>query len=336
MKSFPKKSRGFSLIEILVVIAMLGVIMGAVYSLLITNQRAAYTSDETVEVQQNLRIAMESISKDLRMAGMLVPLDTTGTDATQRPINALTNDAGVKILNTPACPTCDANPAALGSDTVTLNMLSASGVYARVTADVTPATTPTLAVAPAVGADQASDGELFAVGDRVSLVRPFDLSVQNAATYQVQATTNNSLTFTATIAEELRVGDMIAKVNNQPGGLGATPYPNTVLYAVVSNGPAATAAADPNCPIDQLCLTRLANGDALANRQIVAQNIADFQLRYVLDDNSVVDNPNPSQLPQVRSIMVTLWGETRATRLLSSGAPKIRQLSSVIKLRNRR
>lgn len=334
MKSFLKSRCGFSLIEILLVIAMLGIIMGAVYSLLITNQRAAYTSDETVEVQQNLRIAMESISKDLRMAGMLLPLDTTGTDINQRPVNTFTDNAGVKILNTAACPTCDANPAAPGSDTILLNMLSAGGVYARITADVSGANE--LPVAPATGADQASDGELFAVGDRVSIVRPFDLSVQNAALYDVNAATNNSITFTANIAEELRVGDMIAKVNNQPGGLGNTPYPNTVLYAVVSNGPAATAAADPNCPVDQLCLTRLANGDALANRQIIAQNIADFQLRYVLDDNSVIDAPNQSQLPQVRSVIVTLWGETRTTRLLSSGAPKIRQLSSVIKLRNRR
>lgn len=336
MKSFLKSRCGFSLIEILMVIAMLGIIMGAVYSLLITNQRAAYTSDETVEVQQNLRIAMESLSKDLRMAGMLILLDTTGTEVTQRPVNTPTNDAGVKIFNTAACPTCDANPAAAGSDTIMLNMLSAGGIYAKITADVVPASTPTLSIAPAVGADQASDGELFAVGDRVSIVRPFDLSVQNAAVYEVSAATNNSITFTANIAEELRVGDIIAKVNNQPGGLGNTPYPNTVLYAVVSNGPAATAAADPNCPVDQLCLTRLANGDDLANRQIIAQNIADFQLRYVLDDNSVIDAPSQSQLPQVRSVIVTLWGETRTTRLLSSGAPKIRQLSSVIKLRNRR
>lgn len=334
MKSFLNNRRGFSLIEILVVIAMLGIIMGAVYSLLITNQRAAYTSDETVEVQQNLRIAMESISKDLRMAGMLVMLDTSGSDPSQRPLNTITNDTGIKILNTAACPTCDANPAAAGSDTILLNMMSASGVYARLTADVTGGSA--LTVAPAAGAEQASDGELFAAGDRISIVRPFDLGVQNAATYVVSAATNNSITLTANIAEELRVGDMVAKVNNQPGGLGNTPYPNTVLYAVVGNGAAATATADPNCPVDQLCLTRLANGDALANRQIVAQNIADFQLRYVLDDNSVVDAPSQSQLPQVRSVMVTIWGETRTTRLLSSGTPKIRQLTSVVKLRNRR
>ena len=336
MISFTRTTKGFTLIEILVVVAIFGIVIGAVYSMLISHQRTAYTSDETADVQQNLRIAMDTISRDLRMAGMLVMLDTTGSDPTQRPINTVTNDAGVKILNTADCPNCDANPVSAGSDTVLLNTISAGGVYAKVAADVLPASTDTVSTVPATGAQEASDGEMFAVGDRVVAVRPFDLTVQNAALYQVTAVAANSITFAANIAEELRRGDMLARVNNLPGGAGNTPSPNTILYAVVGNGPAATAVQDPNCPIDQLCLTRLANGDALANRQIVAQNIADFQLRYILDDNTVVDNPTNAQLPQVRSVIVTVWGETRNTRLLSSGTPKIRQLSSVVKLRNRR
>jgi len=115
---------------------------------------------------------------------------------------------------------------------------------------------------------------------------------------------------------------------------GLTPNPNSVRYAVVKNGAVATADDDPNCPVNQRCLTRLANGDPLANRQIVAQNIADFQLRYVLDDETIVDSP--TDYTQIKSVIVTIWGETQTTRLLSGNVPKIRQLSSVVKLRNRR
>lgn len=334
MKSLSKNKSGFSLVEILVVMGMLGIIMGAVYSLFITNQRTAYTSDETVEVQQNLRIAMDAITKDLRMAGMLVDTSVAA------PISAYTSNNGAKIYgsNSPApntnnaCPNCDANPAATGSDTVTISMISASGVYARVAADAVSGST-SLTIAPAVGAGQASDGELFATGDMVSIIRPYDFSLLNTAPYNITgAPTTTAIPVSTGV--DVKAGDIIAKVNNLPSGAGATPYPNTVLYAVVSNGVAATATQDPNCPVNQSCLTRLANGDPFANRQIVAQNIADFQLRYILDDNSVSDAP--PDLTLVKAVIVTIWGETATTRMLSANTPKIRQLSSVVKLRNRR
>jgi prepilin-type N-terminal cleavage/methylation domain-containing protein len=327
MKSLSRHKNGFSLVEILIVIAMLGVIMGAVYSLFITNQRTAYTSDETVEVQQNLRIAMDTITKDLRMAGLLV--DTSVIT----PLSAPQNNVGVKVYgsNSPApntnnaCLNCDANPVATGSDAVTINMISASGIYARVAADATGV--PTLSLVPAVGAQQASDGELFAAGDLVSIIRPFDASRISTNNYTVKASANNSITFTANIAEEVRLGDVVAKVNNIDvplRGSGNTPNPNTVLYSVVNNGVA-------GCPFNQFCLARTANGDAPV---VVAQNIADFQLRYILDDNSVTDAP--ADLALVKAVIVTIWGETATTRMLSANTPKIRQLTSVVKLRNRR
>jgi prepilin-type N-terminal cleavage/methylation domain-containing protein len=324
MKSLARSKGGFSLVEILIVIAMLGIIMGAVYSLFLTNQRTAYVSDETVEVQQNLRIAMDTVTKDLRMAGMLVSSSVT------TPLSIPANNTGVKIYgsNSPnpntnnACTNCDANPLDAGSDSVTINMISASGLYARVGVDGTG--TNTLVLVPAVGAGQASDGELFAAGDRVSIVRPFDASLVNTNNYIVNASAANSITFTTNVAEEVKIGDVVAKINNLPAGGGLTPNPNTVLYSVVNNGVA-------GCPVNQFCLARTANGDAPA---IIAQNIADFQLRYILDDNSVSDAP--ADLTLVKSVIVTIWGETATTRGLSANTPKIRQLSSVVKLRNRR
>ena len=66
------KSRGgFSLIELLIVMAMLGVVMTAVYSLYYVQFRSALVQDEAVEVQQNLRISMDQMTRDIRMAGFL-------------------------------------------------------------------------------------------------------------------------------------------------------------------------------------------------------------------------------------------------------------------------
>jgi len=298
--------------------------MGAVYSLYITNQRAAYTSDETVEVQQNLRIAMDTITKDLHMAGMLVdPLATTPISVDAGDVNS-----GPKDLN----QALGQNPQSPGSDAITINMASTSSVYARITADMSSASSSfSIAKASTTQPHQASDITSFAAGDAVRIINPFDNApIDAGATFKVQSvdTNTNTITLATAVVDEVRAGYVVAKV----GGAG-TPNPNTVRYAVVSNGPAATAIADPNCPVNQMCLTRLANGD-LANRQIVAQNIADFQVRYVLDDETIVDRPTDGT--QVKFVIVTIWGETQTTRLLSSNVPKIRQLSSVVKLRNRR
>jgi len=325
MKCLARNTRGFTLVEILVVLAVFGIIMGAVYSLYITNQRAAYTSDETAEVQQNLRIAMDTISKDLRMAGMLV--DPLAAPPISVSAGAGDIDGGPKDLT----QTLGQNPQSPGSDAVTINMASVSGVYARIAADM-PAGASSFSIANVnAQPQQASDIRSFAVGDAVRIINPFDNApVDAGATFTVQAidTNTNTITLATAVVDGARAGYVVANV----GGAG-TPNPNTVRYAVVSNG-AATATTDPNCPVNQMCLTRLVNGGALANRQIVAQNIADFQLRYVLDDETIVNVP--ADCAQVKSVIVTIWGETQTTRLLSGNVPKIRQLSSVVKLRNRR
>jgi len=60
---------GFSLVEILVVVVIMGLVMTSVFSLYLTQQRTANTSDEVIDVQQNLRIAYDMMARDVRMAG---------------------------------------------------------------------------------------------------------------------------------------------------------------------------------------------------------------------------------------------------------------------------
>jgi prepilin-type N-terminal cleavage/methylation domain-containing protein len=65
--------RGFTLVEILVVLVIMGLVCAAVYTTFISTQRQAYTQDEVVEVQQNLRAALDYMMRDIRMAGFLTP-----------------------------------------------------------------------------------------------------------------------------------------------------------------------------------------------------------------------------------------------------------------------
>lgn len=67
--SFPKNSGGFTLVEMMIVMAISGVIMGAVYSAYLAQQRTYLAQDQVAEMQQNLRAAIFIVSRELRMAG---------------------------------------------------------------------------------------------------------------------------------------------------------------------------------------------------------------------------------------------------------------------------
>jgi type IV pilus assembly protein PilW len=65
----PFNMRGVTLIELLVALVICGVVIGAIYRLFIVQTRAYTVQDQVVEVQQNVRSAMEIMLRDLRMTG---------------------------------------------------------------------------------------------------------------------------------------------------------------------------------------------------------------------------------------------------------------------------
>jgi hypothetical protein len=252
-----------------------------------------------------------------------------------------------------------------------MNMASAFGLYAKIDADTTPDASPAVfALTPATTVESpvtatskvtsSGDGDVLQVGDKVRIFRPFQNNQPsvNDAIFEVTAvqrqvglkgigaapaapTTSPSVTIknsvgASLVGVEFKRGDMIAKVNANDTTI--TPLPNTVQYAVVTNAAApATATTDPNCPANQRCLARRLNAEANGSApvwQILAQNITNFQLQYLLDDNSIVDVPTDRSL--IKAVLVTITGETVTTRLLSNNVPKTRQLTSYVKLRNRR
>jgi type IV pilus assembly protein PilW len=61
--------KGFTLVELLVAMAIAGIVMAAGYSMYISQQKAYQTTEEVTALQQNLRSAMYFIEHDMRMAG---------------------------------------------------------------------------------------------------------------------------------------------------------------------------------------------------------------------------------------------------------------------------
>ncbi len=296
---------GFTMVELLIVLAILSGVIAAVYSLYNVQYKVTNIEEDVAEVQQNLRVAMASISRDLRMAGVLVPGGTN-------PINAISNDTGEN-----------------GSDTLTINTASADGVFARI--DV--AVTTTVSSSSNITFTVASAGEvaLFDVGDIVRIINPVDKSqpVNFGFTVASKSSSTPSLTLTPSSnagSTLFNRGFVIAKTGESV----TDPYPNTVLYCL---GPATGCGPSvTSCPAGQTCLLRIVNSNA-ADDSVVATNISNLQFRYILD-GSTTEVDTTANLGLVRAARVSVTGQTARTSGLSGGV-KIKEVTSVVRLRNR-
>ncbi|MEW6615755.1 MAG: prepilin-type N-terminal cleavage/methylation domain-containing protein [Thermodesulfobacteriota bacterium] len=77
MLSVRKKELGFTLIEIMIALAIAGILLVSIYNLYIS-QSTTYTVQEQVsDMQQNARVAMDIVSRHIRMAGLGQPSWTT-------------------------------------------------------------------------------------------------------------------------------------------------------------------------------------------------------------------------------------------------------------------
>jgi len=64
-----RKEHGFTMVELLVAMAITAVVMAAVYTLYKTQQDSYIAQDQVVEMQQNVRASLYQMARDLRMAG---------------------------------------------------------------------------------------------------------------------------------------------------------------------------------------------------------------------------------------------------------------------------
>ena len=69
-----KSARGFSLVELMVTLAISGIIIVAVYSVYTSQQRIYLAQEQVAEMQQNIRAAVDTMTREIRMAGY----DSTG------------------------------------------------------------------------------------------------------------------------------------------------------------------------------------------------------------------------------------------------------------------
>ncbi|MDP2689229.1 MAG: prepilin-type N-terminal cleavage/methylation domain-containing protein [Deltaproteobacteria bacterium] len=300
-----RKESGFSLVELLISMSILAVVTMAIFSLYNMQHKTTHIEEDVVDVQQNLKMALDNLSRDVRMAGFVV---LGGVN----PIGAVTNNAGLN-----------------STDTILLNTASSTGAAARISVDLITNVTTTATVTLTVAS--AGQLNLFSAGDIVRIINPGERSEPVSAYFTVSSKDASvpSITLTPSgigTAVLFKRGFLIVKT----GSSAPDTFPNTVLYCV---GPAAGCGPSvTTCPAGQSCLMRIVNNSP-DDDSIVATNVQDFQLRYI-SDGSASEADTPANLALVRACRATFTGQTVQTAQLSQGA-KSREATIIMKIRNR-
>ena len=97
--------RGFSLIELLIAVAIFSIISLAGFTVLSSGARNAAMNDETVKILQNVRMAMDLVARDIRMAGYgnpsapnAVPLTANNCTFILNPTNSSTGPDSISLI----------------------------------------------------------------------------------------------------------------------------------------------------------------------------------------------------------------------------------------------
>ena len=114
--------RGFTLIELMISIVISSVIVAAGYTVLTTTHRATISNERAVGTQQNIRVAMELIARDIKQAGFGMPI------APNTPVGGIAGNCATGVTavtaairpvdNTPALPLTAVNDT--GADSISL------------------------------------------------------------------------------------------------------------------------------------------------------------------------------------------------------------------------
>lgn len=86
-----KNQYGFTLVEMLIAVSLSLIIMSGVYKVFISQNKAYTVQDQVTEMQQNARVAMDMMTREIRMAGYLAEEWITGASPPSPPTHDIVN-----------------------------------------------------------------------------------------------------------------------------------------------------------------------------------------------------------------------------------------------------
>ena len=136
--------RGFTLIELMISVAIFAVVAAAAFSVLSASQKTATMNDQTVQIQRNIRLAMDLIARDFRMAAFGNPAagalagcaqhlnatdNAVGADAGPDAISIMTVDQPIGTLQAAVAGGAAITVAGLPSDAAAGQVISLDGAF---------------------------------------------------------------------------------------------------------------------------------------------------------------------------------------------------------------
>lgn len=134
-----KSQRGFSAIELLITVGIMGFVLAALYNIMISQQRTYEAQRDVSVTQRDVRASLSYIERDIRMAGLAVPRGTNPIAASQD-----------GILGDPAAP-----------DTISINFSPGPLSYLTASAVELPGTDNIITVDSVTG---------FNAGDTINII----------------------------------------------------------------------------------------------------------------------------------------------------------------------
>jgi len=294
---------GFTLVEILVVMVIMGLVMTAVFSLFINNKRTSTTTEEVIDVQQNLRVALETMVSDIRMAGFLIPSDSIPI-ASAPDVFGVDGNSDGDLLD--------------GGDSgnfFTLQTSSSVKTYARVLGESYNSGTSTITLT--VEDDMVPS---FTADHFIRVIRGATQEDLSGTDWDVTSVNTGANTISAAapgyVEGTIEAGDMV--VRKLAGG---EDYPAVINYWLRP-----TAGGGTN----NLELVRN-DGNSTG---VIANYISAVDLTYILTDGTESNNPaDPADVKAVRVTMTAQTDNTKTGQANFSGV-KSRSLQTLVKIRN--
>lgn len=287
-------SRGMSLIELIVVMAIMSIVMMAVISLYVPVHQSTVAQTQVSDVQSNLRLAVKTMTRDLLIAGFLMPFDPIiFPDFTPAGDPHLTNLTSPGTAN---AADFTIRTRAVGNGFARISVVDGAAVATGFRLTVT-------------------DSEMsknFPVGSKVRLFEPVTGSEVIAATG-----TNASRAYTVLAS----VGTTIDITGKPPGG--------ALLTSDILEETVMVRIKDENAPALQTIRYLFADGalKRIVNdaEQVLARNVdpANSSFSYSFTDEG-----------RVNRVDIKLTGITQALKDDAISGEKSRAIETSVKLRN--
>jgi len=293
-----KSTAGVTLIELLIALVISAILVAGIYRVFIHQQRTYRTQEDVADMQQNVRVAINRMIREIRMAGF--GGKNENTNGNNDIINVFGNINGfTDIINA-------VDNAPRGDNVGNSDEITIVAAYERLGILNVNANVGDLTIT--VAYDSPESSKHFNIGERRYLC------IAGRDNYEVTNSAGNTLTL------------------NPPLRQGYVTVPEISLFVVraINYGLRVNAQGVP------VLYRNIYPNTGLSQRDTVAEYIEDLQFRYVLADTTETDIPGDPK--QVRGVRINLTARTQIPdpELKTGEGFRRRTLRTYIDLRNLR